>query len=141
MSTTISSRGRGGNWRSKVHENRDLGRIRFKLPTKLPVLTFYPLHKGRNTNGGSDTPVYTFPGSPICRYWKAGNCTKAEQCQFRHDPVVSQDSHSVQPLQNMTSAEEAEEATKGNWRLRAARRQKENDAGNNINVELASIID
>ena len=89
--------------------------------------------QGRNTNGGSDTPVYTSPGTPICRYWKAGNCTKAEGCQFRHDPEVSQVSHSVQ---NQKSAEEPDEATRGdNWHLREARRQKENDAGNDINVE------
>ena len=36
----------------------------------------------------------------------------------------------------MTSADEADEVTSGgNWRLRAAGRQKGNDAGNDINVE------
>ena len=77
--------------------------------------------QGRNTHGGNDTPVHIFPGSPICRYWKVGNCTKAEECQFRHDPEVTQ---------------VADEVTRGgNWRLRAARRQEEIDAGNDIDVE------
>ena len=88
--------------------------------------------QGRNTDGGSGTPIHIFPGSPICRYWKVGHCTKADQCQYRHNPEVSQ----VAPFQNLTSEpeiskEEAVGVTSGdNWRLRAARRQKENDAGN-----------
>ena len=51
------------------------------------------------SRGGNGTPVYTLPRPPICRYWKAGNCTKAEECQFRHTPEVSQVSHSDQEFE------------------------------------------
>ena len=46
---------------------------------------------------------------------------------------MSQVSQSVTLFQNMRLAEGAGEAT--NWRLRAARQQKESDAGNDINIE------
>ena len=49
---------------------------------------------------------------------------------------MSQVSHSVALFQNQTSGEEADKAAKGdNWHLREARRQKENDAGDDINIE------
>ena len=72
-------------------------RIRFKIFHDVFMLTSYPLHKGRNINGGSGTPVYTFPESTICRYWKAGYCRKAEECPYRHI------------FQNLTMASENQE--------------------------------
>ena len=46
---------------------------------------------------------------------------------------MSQVAQPVAQFQNMKLAEGTDEAT--NWRLRAARRQNESDAGNDINVE------
>ena len=106
-----------------------MGRIRFTFTqsTNAHILSSI---EGSNTNGGSNKPVYTFPRPPICRYWKAGYCKRAEKCHFFHDP----DSHSAE--QYLISADEADEATTGGkWRLKAARRQMGNDAGNDINVK------